>query len=154
MRSPAPEQVTIYDLETGAARLVFPIDARECVAMGRYSYEKPIGMTEVGDEQQLPDERALESEEDKENSEKESQDADAEDAQNAEENGEDAVLMGSAKKQGRLPAGFPGKVALDEAGHGTYAKLRNLVSGGGHWWADVPGVGDATAAQIEAALNE
>ena len=39
-RGPAPEFVTIYD-EVGNAFEKFPIDARECVGTGRFSYRKP-----------------------------------------------------------------------------------------------------------------
>jgi hypothetical protein len=60
----------------------------------------------------------------------------------------------TAALRGPLPEGFPGRVALDEAGHGTYAKARKLIAKGEGWWKDVAGVGEVTAGHIEDALKE
>ncbi len=56
----------------------------------------------------------------------------------------------AVRKTGALPEDFPGKTALDEAGYGTYAKVRALVDKGE--LTSVPGIGDATASKIVAAL--
>lgn len=56
-RAPLPEIITIYDAD-GNAREKFPVDAAECVATGRYFYEKPEGgaeKTEAAEEVNLPD---------------------------------------------------------------------------------------------------
>ena len=37
-----PALVPVYDVETGATLLRFPIDARELVASGGYSYTAPV----------------------------------------------------------------------------------------------------------------
>jgi hypothetical protein len=58
------------------------------------------------------------------------------------------------KLRGKLPDDFPGATALTEAGHGTYAKARALVAKGDKWYADIPGIGEATAVKIEEALGE
>lgn len=60
---------------------------------------------------------------------------------------------GSGKKlKGKLPDGFPGKAALDEAGYGTYAKVRKLHDQGK--LTEVPGIGEVTAGHIGEALSE
>ena len=64
---------------------------------------------------------------------------------------EDSADTGK-KLKGKLPDGFPGKAALEAADVTTYAQARKLRDGAG--LTSVPGVGDATAAQIEEALKE
>lgn len=56
------------------------------------------------------------------------------------------------KLKGKLPEGFPGKVALDEAGYTTYAKVRKLHEQGK--LTEVPGIGEVTAGHIGEALSE
>ena len=68
--------------------------------------------------------------------------------------GEDAPTeeSESAPKQGKLPDGFPGKDALEAAGITTFARLRKQRDGDG--LTAVVGIGPATAAEIELALEE
>lgn len=71
----------------------------------------------------------------------------------ADEPVEPAEESASAKKrQGKLPDGFPGKAALDEAGYTTYAKVRKLHDQGK--LTEVPGIGEITAGHIGEALSE
>ena len=56
------------------------------------------------------------------------------------------------KLKGKLPDGFPGKAALDEAGYTTYAKVRKLHDHGK--LTEVPGIGEVTAGHIGEALSE
>lgn len=55
---------------------------------------------------------------------------------------------GPEPKSGRLPDDFPGRTALEGAGINTFAQLRKADL------TNVSGVGAATQAKIEAALNE
>ena len=66
---------------------------------------------------------------------------------------EATVAKEAAPLRGKLAEDFPGRAALDEAGHGTYAKVRALTGKGEKWWADVPGIGEATATKITEAIN-
>lgn len=59
---------------------------------------------------------------------------------------------GAKKLKGKLPDGFPGKAALDEAGYTTYAKVRKLHDQGK--LTEVPGIGEVTAGHIGEALSE
>lgn len=68
------------------------------------------------------------------------------------ENGENEGENGGQSLRGKLPDGFPGKAALDAAGHTTYAKVRRLRDAGK--LTSVAGIGDSTAAQIDEALKE
>lgn len=63
----------------------------------------------------------------------------------------DATLEdeGTAKR-GKLPDDFPGRAALDEAGLGTYAKVRKSIER--DELKDVSGIGPATVEKIEAEL--
>lgn len=56
-------------------------------------------------------------------------------------------------QKGPLPEDFPGRTALEGAGINTYNQLRKARE---HedWPKNVPGVGQATADKIDAALNE
>jgi hypothetical protein len=53
-----------------------------------------------------------------------------------------------APKQGKLPEDFPGLAALDAAGIHTFAQLRKAGD-----VTEVPGIGPATAAKIDEAVN-
>lgn len=57
-----------------------------------------------------------------------------------------------ATLKGKLADDFPGKTALEDAGYGTYAKVRKLVSGGKGWNDEIPGIGEATALKIQESL--
>lgn len=57
-------------------------------------------------------------------------------------------------KVGTLPDGFPHRKELEDAGYGTYAKARKLVARGEGWYKEVPGIGEAKAADVEQALKE
>lgn len=53
------------------------------------------------------------------------------------------------KKSGRLPDGFPGLAALEEAGITTYAGVRKAGD-----LTEIAGIGEATAEAIKAAMEE
>jgi hypothetical protein len=57
----------------------------------------------------------------------------------------------SSELKGPLPEGFPGLVALNEAGIHTYHQVRKQRDGEG--LTAVEGIGDATAEKIEEALK-
>jgi hypothetical protein len=63
-----------------------------------------------------------------------------------------AEEVSHARHTGQLQDGFPGKAALEEAGHNTYAKVRKLRDQ--DKLLDVPGIGEATASHIQEALRE
>lgn len=65
---------------------------------------------------------------------------------------DDEPTDSTKKLRGKLPDGFPGKAALEEAGYGTYAKVRKLHEQGK--LTEVPGIGEATAGHIGEALSE
>lgn len=73
-------------------------------------------------------------------------------AERWQENGLATAQAAGGKAQGKggkLPEGFPGLAALNEAGIATrkdLAKVEDLTS--------IPGVGEATAAEIKAALSD
>jgi len=60
----------------------------------------------------------------------------------------DTATVAVAAKQGKLPDDFPGVAALNAAGISTYAQLRHAGDVN-----DIEGIGPATAAKIEEALN-
>lgn len=55
-------------------------------------------------------------------------------------------------KKGPLPDGFPGKAALEAAGHKSYEKVLKLRDKG--TLTDVPGIGETTAEHINEELLE
>lgn len=59
----------------------------------------------------------------------------------------------AAPLRGKLPEDFPGRKALDDAGHGTWGKVRTLVGKGDKWYDDVPGIAGPTAKKIQEALE-
>jgi hypothetical protein len=52
--------------------------------------------------------------------------------------------------RGKLPEDFPGHAALEAEGITTYAKVRKRLAD----LTDIPGIGDATAEKISAAMGE
>jgi hypothetical protein len=52
--------------------------------------------------------------------------------------------------RGKLPDDFPGHAALEAEGITTYAKVRKRLAD----LTDIPGIGDATAEKISAAMSE
>lgn len=53
-------------------------------------------------------------------------------------------------KRGKLPEDFPGHAALEAEGITTYAKVRKRLDS----LTEIPGIGEATAEKIKAAMNE
>lgn len=70
----------------------------------------------------------------------------------SEEAAEGAAEAKGTTLKGKLPSDFPGRAALESAGVTTYAQVRKTRDGDG--LTSVPGIGAATAAQIEEAIAE
>ncbi len=141
---PAPQQVRIYHKD-GSFQDVFPVDAKEAVATGEYTMEAPIASME-GENVHKPirpetvtglmPEMGVPLAE-----------LEAKASTDLAEDDEPNVAL-----RGTLPDDFPHRAALDEAGFGTYAKVRKLVAKEG-WHSDVAGIGEKSAGAIEDALK-
>lgn len=142
---PAPQQVRIYHTSDGSFQDVFPVDAKEAVATGEYTLEAPLTPL-AGENVHKPirpetvtglmPEMAVPL-------------AELENAAPATDEDEPNV-----KLRGPLPDDFPHRAALEDAGFGTYAKARKLVSKGEGWYKDVPGIGEKSFGAVEDALKE
>jgi hypothetical protein len=143
--APAPQMVRIYHKTEGTSQDVFPVDAKEIVAQGDYSYENPADVLNTESpnvykpvrpetlSEVLPE--AREPLDEREN-------------RLADEDGPNVSLRGA------LPDDFPSRAALVAEGYDTYGRVRKLVSKGEGWHKDIPHIGDKTYTAVEDALKE
>jgi len=143
--APAPQMVRIYHKTDGTAQDVFPVDAKEIVAQGEYSYDpadlvhtespnvyKPVRPETLSE--MLPEAR---------------QPLDERENMLAEEHDNDPNMS----LRGPLADDFPHRAALEAAGYGTYGKARQLIAKK-DWHKGVPNIGDRTYGSVEDALKE